>query len=259
MNYVIKADKINFSYSNEIVIRNINLLIPKSELTLIIGANGVGKSTLLKILCGILNPDTGNVLFNDIEIKKIQRRDIAMKIAYVSQEPVFSFPFTVKEVVLLGRSPYIGRFEFERDSDFQIAEKAMDIVGISHLKDRLINKISGGERQIVSLARAIAQEPEVMILDEPGTFLDLKHKSQIYRTIKELIDEMGMSIIIATHDISSLLIKIGSTVLLKDGEIFASGKSSDVINESNLSEIYETDVRIFKDGDNLLISANTLN
>jgi len=259
MNYVIKADKINFSYSNEIVIRNINLLIPKSELTLIIGANGVGKSTLLKILCGILNPDTGNVLFNDIEIKKIQRRDIAMKIAYVSQEPVFGFPFTVKEVVLLGRSPYIGRFEFERDSDFQIAEKAMDIVGISHLKDRLINKISGGEKQMVSLARAIAQEPEVMILDEPGTFLDLKHKSQIYRTIKELIDEMGMSIIIATHDISSLLIKFGSTVLLKDGEIFASGKSSDVINESNLSEIYETDVRIFKDGDNLFIGANTLN
>lgn len=259
MNYVIKADKINFSYSNEIVIRNIDLIIPKSELTLIIGANGVGKSTLLKILCGILNPDTGNVLFNDIEIKKIQRRDIAMKIAYVSQEPVFAFPFTVKEVVLLGRSPYIGRFEFERDSDFQIAEKAMDIVGISHLKDRLINKISGGEKQMVSLARAIAQEPEVMILDEPGTFLDLKHKSQIYRTIKKLIDEMGMSIIIATHDISSLLIKFGSTVLLKDGEIFASGKSSDVINESNLSEIYETDVRIFKDGDNILISANTLN
>ena len=259
MNSIISACNINFSYLNVPVLKNIDLSIERANLTFILGANGAGKSTLLKILCGIVRPGTGNVLYSDLDIKKIQRGDLAKKIAYVSQETTFGFPFTVKEVVLLGRSPYIGRFEFERDSDFQIARGAMDLVGISHLENRIVNKISGGERQLVSLARAIAQEPEVMILDEPGTFLDLKHKSTIFSTIKKLTYETGISIVVATHDISSVMNRLGSTILLKDGEIFCSGKSEDVLTEPNLSEIYETDVKIFKNNDNLVITANPLN
>ena len=116
MNSIISASNINFSYLNVPVLKNIDLSIERANLTFILGANGAGKSTLLKILCGILHPNSGNVLYDDLDIKKIQRGDLAKKIAYVSQETTFGFPFTVKEVVLLGRSPYIGRFEFERDS-----------------------------------------------------------------------------------------------------------------------------------------------
>jgi iron complex transport system ATP-binding protein len=256
MNHVIRAENLNFSYLNVPVLKNINLSIERSDLTFIIGANGAGKSTLLKLLCAILHPSSGSVFYDDLDIKKIKRGELAKKIAYVSQQTSFGFPFTVKEVVLLGRSPYIGRFEFERNSDFQITRSAMDLVGISHLEDRIVNKISGGERQLVSLARAIAQQPQVMILDEPGTFLDLKHKSTIFSTIKNLTYKQGISIIVATHDISSVISSLGKTILLKDGEIFYSGKSADVLTEHNLSEIYETDVKIFKDSDNLVITAN---
>ena len=259
MNHVIRAENLNFSYMNIPVLKNVDLSIEKSDLTFILGANGAGKSTLLKILCGILRPDNGKVYYNDLDINKIQRADVAKEIAYVSQETTFGFPFTVKDVVLLGRAPYIGRFEFERDSDFEIASSAMDLVGISHLQDRVVNKISGGERQLVSLARAVAQQPSVMILDEPGTFLDLKHKSKIFSTIKHLTSKLGISIIIATHDISSVISSLGSTILLKNGEILYSGRSADVLTEHNLSEIYETDVRIFKNNENLLITANPLN
>ncbi len=259
MNEIIKTNNIDFSYMKNPVLSNIEISIKRAEITYILGANGAGKSTLLKVLCGILDPDSGYVLYEDTDIKTIGRAALAKQIAYVSQETTFGFPFTVKEVVLLGRSPYIGRYEFERDSDFEIAKSAMEQVGITHLQDRNINNISGGERQLVSLARAIAQQPQVMVLDEPGTFLDLKHKSMIFSIIKKLCTDEGITIIVATHDISSIINTLGISILLKNGKVLYSGNSSDVLTEHNLTEVYDTDVKILRDNSSLLITANTLN
>ncbi|NIS08972.1 MAG: ABC transporter ATP-binding protein, partial [Candidatus Dadabacteria bacterium] len=255
MNHILRADNLNFSYLDKPVLSNINVEIKQSEITYILGANGAGKSTLLKILCGIISPQSGNVFYEDRDIKQISRSDLAKKIAYVSQQTVFGFPFTVKEVVLLGRSPYIGRFEFERDEDLKIAESAMEMVGISNLQERSINKISGGERQLVSLARAIAQRPQVMILDEPGTFLDLKHKSMVFSNVKKLSQQAGMTILVATHDISSIMNTLGTTALLKNGEVLYCGKSEEILTEQNLSEVYDTDVKIHRHNSSFVITA----
>ena len=135
----------------------------------------------------------------------------------------------------------------------------MQQVGISHLQDRSINKISGGERQLVSLARAIAQKPQVMILDEPGTFLDLKHKSKIFSIIKNLCEQNGITIIVATHDLNSIISSLGSTILLKNGQVLCSGKSTEVLTERNLTEIYDTKVKILKENSNLFITTNLVN
>jgi len=256
MNALINIHGVSFSYSQSDVLKDITLTIPKGEITLILGANGVGKSTLLKILSGILVPKSGEVLYDNINIYEINKNVIAKKIAYVSQDSVFSFPFTALEVALLGRSPYIGRFEFERDSDYEIAINALRSTGILHLKDRIISEVSGGEKQLVSIARAITQQPELMVLDEPGTHLDLKHKSLILNILNTIKEKNGTTIVFATHDLSSLQNEYKNIILLKDGEIFKSGHTLDVINETNLTHIYGTNVKIFKENGNIFVSTN---
>lgn len=213
----------------------------------ILGANGAGKSTLLKLMTGALKPEAGEVLYRGKPLRSIGRREIARRIAYIPQDPVFAFPFSVTEVILMGRAPYIGRFEFERESDLEMARDAMETVGISHLGKRLISEISSGERQLASIARALVQEPEVMILDEPATFLDIRHRSEIMNILRKLRDERGILIIAATHDIFGALFYFDDIVMLKEGSIFAEGSVEEVVTGENLSALYGTEVAVRKE------------
>ncbi|MGB3365028.1 MAG: ABC transporter ATP-binding protein, partial [Thermodesulfobacteriota bacterium] len=163
METIINCSDIGFSYNGTTVLNGITLSIESGKMLGILGANGAGKSTLLKILCGVLKPKSGRAVFSDQELSKMDRREIAKGIAYIPQDPMFAFPFTVREVVLMGRAPYIGRFEFEREGDIEIAQSALETVGIAHLENRLISEVSSGERQLASIARGLVQEPEIMI------------------------------------------------------------------------------------------------
>ena len=183
----------------------------------------------------------------------MSKREIATKISYVPQNSTFGFPFTVAEIVLMGRAPYIGRFEFERDSDWKVAINAMETVGIKYFQDRLITEISGGERQLSSLARAIAQEPEIMILDEPATFLDLKHKTEVMKLLKKLKDEKNISVIAATHDIFSAMFYFDEIILLKEGMIFAEGSAEEMLKEEILSAVYEIGVTVKKENGRIFV------
>jgi iron complex transport system ATP-binding protein len=253
MQRIIEGENIRFSYDVVEVLKGINISIGKGKIIGLLGANGVGKSTLLKILSGILHPKSGRLLYNGKEIKKLDKREIAKRIAYVPQNSIFGFPFSVAEVVLMGRAPYVGRFEFERENDWEIALHAMEAVGISHLKDRLVTEISGGERQLTSLARALAQEPEIMILDEPATFLDVKHKTEIIKLLRKLKDERGISAIAATHDIFSALFYFDEIIMLKDGKIFAEGSSEEVLREEILSAVYGIEVTVRKEDGKIFV------
>lgn len=219
----------------------------------ILGANGAGKSTLLKLMTGALKPEAGEVLYREKPLRSIGRREIARRIAYIPQDPVFAFPFSVTEVILMGRAPYIGRFEFERESDLEMAREAMETVGISHLEKRLISEISSGERQLASIARALVQEPEVMILDEPATFLDIRHRSEIMNILRKLRDERGILIIAATHDIFGALFYFDDIVMLKEGGIFAEGGVEEVVTGENLSALYGTEVAVKKEDGKLFV------
>ncbi|MGH7889756.1 MAG: ABC transporter ATP-binding protein [Thermodesulfobacteriota bacterium] len=253
MKTIIEGENIRFSYDGVEVLKGINISLGEGKLIGLLGANGVGKSTLLKIVCGILNPKSGRIRYNGREIARMDKREIAKKVAYVPQNSTFGFPFSVGEAVLMGRAPYIGRFEFEREADWQIAVSAMDTVGISQLRDRLVTEISGGEKQLASLARALAQEPEIMILDEPATSLDVKHKSQIMKLLRKLKNDQGISVIAATHDVFSTLFYFDEIILLKDGTIFAQGKSEDVLKEEILTAVYGIDVTVKKENGKMFV------
>ncbi len=244
---IIDCTNLSFSYNGTEILSEINLSTSPGKMLGILGANGAGKSTLLKILCGVLKPKSGDALFNGNSISKMDRRDIARGIAYIPQNPMFAFPFTVKEVVLMGRAPYIGRFEFERDEDLEIAESALQTVGIIHLEDRLINEISSGERQLASIARGLVQTPKIMILDEPATYLDVKHRGEIMNILKRLKEEKSISIIAATHDIFSSLLFFDEIMILKEGKILAQGTTESVINSELLSSAYGTKITVKKE------------
>lgn len=253
METIIKCSDIGFSYNGTSVLNGVTLSVKPGKMLGILGANGAGKSTLLKILCGVLKPKSGIALFNELELSKMDRREIAKGIAYIPQDPMFAFPFTVREVVLMGRAPYIGRFEFERKGDNEIAQKALETVGISHLKNRLINEISSGERQLASIARGLVQEPQIIILDEPATYLDVKHRTEIMNILKHLAENNGISIIAATHDIFSSLFYFDEIIILKEGCILAEGKTEQIVNSEILSSAYGINVVVKKENGRVFV------
>ncbi|MCC6712764.1 MAG: ABC transporter ATP-binding protein [Candidatus Dadabacteria bacterium] len=247
METIIECREVGFSYGPRRILGEITLSFGKGSMHGILGANGAGKSTLLKLLTGALRPEAGEVLYRGKPLRSFGQRAAARKIAYIPQDPVFAFPFTVTEVVLMGRAPYIGRFEFERESDLEMARRAMETVGISHLDKRLISEISSGERQLASIARALVQEPEVMILDEPATFLDIRHRSEIMNILKRLRDERGILIIAATHDIFGALYYFDEIIMIREGRVFAEGNVAEVVTGENLSALYGTGVAVRKE------------
>ena len=171
----------------------------------LIGANGSGKSTLIRLLAGLLAPDARR---SHLSMALHSRPSTLVSgpsvIAYVPQSTSNVFPFTALEVVLTGRSPYSGRFRFESSHDEQIALGALDALDAAHLASRHITELSGGERQLVTVARALAQEPELMLLDEPASALDLKHRTQLTRALRQIRDERGITILMITHDLMLL-------------------------------------------------------
>ena len=253
MEMILEGRDIRFSYDGVEVIKGVNLSIDQGTIVGLLGANGVGKSTLLKVLTGILSTKSGEILYKGRELKYLPRREISKRIAYVPQSPTFGFPFTVSEIVKMGRAPYLGRFEFENDGDNEIAFQAMETVGITHLQDRLVSEISGGERQLTSFARALAQAPELMVLDEPATFLDVRHKTEILRLLLRLKNERNICILAATHDVFSGLFYFDRLIILKDGEILAEGECDRVLTDDILSKAYNIGVTVRKEDGKIFI------
>jgi iron complex transport system ATP-binding protein len=212
----------------------------------LIGANGSGKSTLIRLLAGLLEPAGGEVVFNRAPLSTLHPRDRAKRIAYVPQSPATVFPFTALEVVLTGRSPYSGRFRFESALDEQIALAALDALDAAHLAARHITELSGGERQLVTVARALAQQPEVMLLDEPASALDLKHRTQLARALRRLRDERGIAVLMITHDLMLLDSAADLIFAMKCGRIVASGPPEVVLNDSVLGDVYDAPVRTMR-------------
>jgi iron complex transport system ATP-binding protein len=243
---LIEARQLSFAYSSFPVLVDVSLAVPRGAMGALIGANGSGKSTLIRLLAGLLEPASGEVIFNNAPLENLQARERAKRIAYVPQSSATVFPFTALEVVLTGRSPYSGRFRFESSRDEQIALAALDALDAAHLSARQITELSGGERQLVTVARALAQEPEVMLLDEPASALDLKHRTQLARALRRLRDERGIAMLMITHDLMLLDSAVDLIFAMKCGRLVASGPPEVVLNDSVLGEIYDAPVRTMR-------------
>ena len=220
------------------VVRGASLAVERGRLTALVGANGSGKSTAVRLLAGLLKPSAGEVLLGGVPLARVAARERARRVAYVPQGVSTVFPFTALEVVLTGRSPYTTRFRFENARDVEAARAALAAVDASHLEARPVTELSGGERQSVALARALAQEPECLLLDEPSAALDLKHRAGLIRHLRRLRDERGMTALVVTHDLMLLDPAFDRVHALRRGELVAEGSPAEVLREDVLTEVY---------------------
>ncbi|MCX8172723.1 MAG: ABC transporter ATP-binding protein [Archaeoglobaceae archaeon] len=230
---MLEVEKLTYSYGRRNVLRDIVFSVDKGEIIFIIGPNGSGKTTLLKCLNGILK-SRGAIYIEKMELDKLTPNEIAKKFGYVPQRGEISF-LTVFDAILLGRKPYI-KWEVSRE-DIEKVEETIKMLKIEHLAFRKLNELSGGEIQLVLIARALAQQPKYLLMDEPTNNLDIKNQIEVMRLIKKAVKEKGISAIVTMHDINLALNYAEKVLMLKDCEIFAFG-GKEVINKDVLSAVY---------------------
>jgi iron complex transport system ATP-binding protein len=250
-----EAEHLAYQYpQGPLAVRGVSLTVAPGSMTAIIGANGSGKSTLIRMLAGLLRPASGRILLDGIALAKWQPRLRAREIAYMPQNTAAAFPFRVLDVVLSGRTPHIAQWSLETARDRDRAMEALESVGATHLADRPITSLSGGERQMVVLARALAQEPRLLLLDEPATSLDLKHRAGLMRTLARLREQRGLSVIMITHDLQLTGSLFDRIVAMRCGEVVAQGNPDDVLQSARLADIFdEPNVRAQKVGGQTLV------
>jgi iron complex transport system ATP-binding protein len=210
-----------------------------------LGPNGCGKTTLLKCVSGIFKLKQGDILLNGKSILSLKRSEIASILGYIPQEHATGFAYSVFEVVLMGRTPHIGIFSSPSKADVDIANEAIEMVGVTHLRDKVYTKISGGERQLVLIARTLAQQPQILLLDEPTSHLDFKNQSLVLCMVRRLA-KRGLSVIMTSHFPNQAFTFSGQVVLMHNGGFIANGTPQEVITEENLKTIYGIECRIYK-------------
>lgn len=239
---MIDVRAISFRYRETWVLRDVSFQIARGEFVGIIGPNGSGKTTLLKILSHLLSPQEGEVLLGRVPLGGLKRSEVARKMAVVPQETHLLFPFKAMEIVLMGRSPYLGHRLFEGQKDLEVVERAMAWTGTLPLSERAMDELSGGERKRVTIARALAQEPEIILLDEPTANLDIHHQLDFLNLLLTLNQEQGMTILMATHDMNLAAEFCDRLILLKEGRLHKSGTPGEVITKEEIEGVYGCEV-----------------
>jgi iron complex transport system ATP-binding protein len=231
---------VSSGYNKIEVLKEISFNIAKGDFIGIIGPNGSGKSTLLRTATRIIRPFKGEIFLQNVRLEDMQLGEMARLMAVVPQDSMFMFPFRALDLVLMGRIPYIPRFGFETRRDLDIALEALESVGGLHLKDRFIDELSGGERQAVIIAKALAQKPQILFLDEPTTHLDIGHQVHILELLRKLNRDSGLTILAILHDLNLASEYCDKLILLNEGRIASKGTPQDVLNYKTIEEVYKT-------------------
>ena len=239
---MITVEDFSCGYRKGIVLKDISFEVKTGEFVGLIGPNGSGKTTFIRAISGLLPPRKGFILLDEKAVGGMGRKELATKVAVVTQSQEATAPFSVEEFVLLGRVPHWGRFQLlETKRDVQMAEKVMALTGISRLRGRGMGELSGGERQLANLARALAQEPDLLLLDEPTAHLDIGHQVQIMHLLKKLNEE-GLTIVAVLHDLNLASLYCKRLVLLHKGRLQKVGQPQEVLTEKIINEVYETSI-----------------
>lgn len=241
---LIEVRSASFSFGARPVFNAIDLDVRAGEVLTILGPNGCGKSTLLRCIGGALTLARGTVRVGDADLAKLDPGARARKVGFLFQDHVPSFPFKVLDLASMGRTPYLGFLGTPSPSDLSLAEEALDKVGILHLKDRPYTELSGGERQLVLLARTLVQQPEVILLDEPTAHLDIRNQVRCLKTIGAL-SAAGATLIMTTHDPNHAFLFTGRVVLMQPGGSILVGPAADIISDATLSATYGIDIGVF--------------
>lgn len=242
----LECEGVTFSYGrgDHKVLHGVDLTLQPSCCLGLIGPNGAGKSTLLRIAAGLAKPDEGTVRVDGVHMFQLSPRERGRVVAYVPQTFSLPFTFSVLEVVLQGRHPHMNGATFESRHDLEIARSAMEQTGVGLLGERTFDALSGGERQRVLIAAALAQEPRLLILDEPTSSLDLRFQSAVVGLVRELVESTDLSVLVALHDLNLASSMCDDLALLVDGELYASGTPAEVVTRQTLESAYSTELHV---------------
>lgn len=246
---VYQISDLRFAYAQTPVLNGISTEIGFGDFVALVGPNGAGKSTLLKILAGLIRRYKGEVRFDGTALSKMAPRDLARRVAFVPQETHVVFPFSVNQMVLMGRAPHQSASLFDSGIDLERAEFAMRVTDTLDLAKKSFTQLSGGERQRVVLASALAQDPEVLLLDEPTVYLDLKHQIHFYNIVERLNVERRMTIVSVTHDVNLAARYARRMMAMRAGAIVADGVPESVLTPEHMYEIFEVSVAVLKRAD----------
>lgn len=240
-----KVVDLYFSYpTGREVIKGVSFKVNSGDIFCILGPNGCGKTTLLKCLCGILKPTKGLIFLDDVEVKPMSRAEYTKIVAYLPQEHRSFLPYRVLDFVVMGRAPHLDIFSTPSDKDYRIAEEALKEVDAYHLKDRPYVELSGGEKQLVLIARALAQQPKILLLDEPTSQLDLKNQAIVLKVLSRLA-RRGLIVVMSTHFPTHAFLHSSKVGLMMGGRFLAVGEPENIMTEENLRKAYDVDVKVF--------------
>ncbi len=234
----INVKNLSHSFGEALVLKNISFQVPQKDFFIIIGPNGSGKTTLMKVISGILKPQNGELKILNRPIDQYHRKALAKTIAFVPQMTFADFPFTVTEIVLMGRSPYLGILGLEQENDLEVANQAIAFTGLENLAHRKLDQLSGGEQQRVFIARAICQEPDIILLDEPTASLDLAYQVRIMDLMEKLKTEKGITVVMVSHDVNLAAMYADHLMLLHKGQVVCQGLPDEVLTYKTLEETY---------------------
>ncbi|MGD0645656.1 MAG: ABC transporter ATP-binding protein [Candidatus Bathyarchaeia archaeon] len=243
---LLNVNGVECRYGSIKILENVSMSVKEGDFVGILGPNGSGKTTLLRSISRTLKPHKGTILLNNKDIYSLKSIDLAKQMAVVPQDNTISFSFTALEVVLMGRNPHLARFQMETENDMAIARKVMDLTNTWHLASRPVNELSGGERQRVIIARALAQEPKVLLLDEPLTYLDIINQLEIMDLIKSLCVKEGIIVMAVVHDLNLAARYCNYALLLKNGKVFAAGSLDQVLTSGNIKSVFQVDAIVKK-------------
>jgi iron complex transport system ATP-binding protein len=234
---------LSVAYGAHLALDSVSFTLAPGEVVGLLGPNGAGKSTLVRAISGVLAGDSGSVRLRGDELRSLPRKEIARRIAVVPQEPRFDFPFSVLEVVVMGRHPHLAGLAFESGDDLAIARQALERCGALHLAARPIDQLSSGERQRIVFARALAQQAPILLLDEPASFLDLRFQVELFDRVRELADG-GTGVVAVLHDLNLAAEYCDRIVLLQAGRVVAAGPTAEVLTYRHLTAVYETEIYV---------------
>jgi len=240
----LEVSDIDCYYGAKKVLEKVNFSVDKGEFFGVIGPNGSGKTTLLRCISGVLRQRSGVLRVNGLNVHTLGEKEIAKNIAVVPQAPVISFSFTALEIVMMGRNPHISRFRMENEKDYKIAENAMELTHVKHLASRSIDTLSGGELQRVIIARALAQEPKLLLLDEPTVHLDISHQLEIMELIRKLNRNKEITVVAVFHDLNLAAQYCNRLMLLDSGKVSSIGTPHNVLTPENIRKTYHVDVLV---------------